>query len=169
MTAVATGGTWPRDRRVQQKPGVCSPLCQRCRQARETPFHRVWACPENRGSLAYEKSEEFVPEAYSQWESAECFWLRGLLPSSWVEAPPPVMSDDWRCSGTFSELAKGVAGQGSQEHPLHFFGDASGGPESACLRLRRVGVGLVLAAEPAANDEFRTLAIVEGPLSGHRQ
>eukprot|EP00959_Pyramimonas_sp_CCMP1952_P042767 894472-Pyramimonas_sp.AAC.1 len=73
MVAIATGGTWPRARRAQWANNVqiCN-TCPRRGQAVETPFHRIWGCEQNKQNKVYALSEEYVSEAYSQWESAEC-------------------------------------------------------------------------------------------------
>ena len=97
MLAVATGGTWPRTRFEVDDPDF--KLCPWCllngEHHPETPLHRCWLCPQNTGHQAYRDSDQYVPQAVSQHEQYECFWFRGLLPSSWTEVPSPSKDERW--------------------------------------------------------------------------
>eukprot|EP00959_Pyramimonas_sp_CCMP1952_P267693 5596832-Pyramimonas_sp.AAC.1 len=136
MVRVAAGGTWPRQRIMDEVGGIDSATCPRCGEGAETPLHRSWLCSCNVGSRAYDQSDNLTAEAVAQHESHACFWLRGIIPGSWTNVPPPPSEPSWIFSGS-NELGPHTLGLGSQESPNFLFGDSSGGEDSRDPRLRR--------------------------------
>eukprot|EP00959_Pyramimonas_sp_CCMP1952_P448517 9391584-Pyramimonas_sp.AAC.1 len=53
------------------------------------PFRRGWQCEMNQCNEAYGMSDGWTSQALTQANAAEAFWLRGLMPTAWVAAPPP--------------------------------------------------------------------------------
>ena len=140
MRAIATGGMWPRARKAAAGYRV-DPLCQRCKAAPETLFHRYWACAENKGHPAYDESERYAEQAAEESELFPIFWLRGLLPLPWVQVPPPPVEEAWEGWG-FQQLGPGCLGTGTFGSPVVLYGDASGGENSGSPELRRVGLAI---------------------------
>ena len=88
---VAALGTWPVERYF--KAGVVSDdVCQRCHEAPQDDFHRVWQCPAN-----FEIDDECVHSqglvklATEERRKNEAFWTRGLINSSWMPIRPPTI------------------------------------------------------------------------------
>eukprot|EP00959_Pyramimonas_sp_CCMP1952_P028949 607305-Pyramimonas_sp.AAC.1 len=106
MVAIATGGTWPRQRRHKWAPTKVDNLCPRCKRSPETMFHRCWSCDENNNSKAHTVTDELLPEAYSQHEATQCFWLRGLIPKSWTAVSPPPLDYNWKYGGRLNSSQK---------------------------------------------------------------
>eukprot|EP00959_Pyramimonas_sp_CCMP1952_P357385 7483752-Pyramimonas_sp.AAC.1 len=97
---VAVGASWPRDRKCVETPQFQgSRLCQRCKGAPETMLHRGWTCPANVGNEAHSRSDEMLAQASAQSEMDSGFWLRGMLPQSWTDVPPPAALKDWSVAG----------------------------------------------------------------------
>eukprot|EP00959_Pyramimonas_sp_CCMP1952_P248411 5192480-Pyramimonas_sp.AAC.1 len=96
----------------------------------------------NKGNKAYEMSEELVSQALAPVNTAEAFWLRGLLPSAWVAAPPLPSVEQWWHAG-IEELTAGCMGHGPEHEPVFVCGDASGGKDTGSNKLRRVGLAIV--------------------------
>eukprot|EP00959_Pyramimonas_sp_CCMP1952_P465250 9487979-Pyramimonas_sp.AAC.1 len=93
LLAAAVGADWPRTRRQTRCRQSMSVVCARCQIDPETSFHRVWACSAQSQHPVYKLSEDLISKAYAQAEAEECFWTRGLVPSSWMEVPPPPDSE----------------------------------------------------------------------------
>eukprot|EP00959_Pyramimonas_sp_CCMP1952_P161523 3377575-Pyramimonas_sp.AAC.1 len=167
LVNIATGGFWTKQRKVDELKGYRgNAICDRCREHPETPCHRAWGCPKNTGSPAYMASEELVPQALTQVDTAECFWLRGLIPSQWLEVPTAPNEAQWEVVG-LNGLAQGMFGEGTPAAPIQIYGDASGGADSAMTRLRRVGVAIVCTEQIL--PELQITGAVFGPLEGDRQ
>ena len=123
-------------------------------------------CERNVGCLPHSRSDLLVPEALAQADSAECFWQRGLIPSSWTEVPEPPSETELVFTG-INELKQGVVGAGSASIPIEIFGDASGGEDTSIRRFTRVGIAIVCVTSllPCINIH----GTVFGPLGGQRQ
>eukprot|EP00959_Pyramimonas_sp_CCMP1952_P307077 6427097-Pyramimonas_sp.AAC.1 len=60
-----------------------------------------------------------------------CFWLRGVIPASWLQVDPPPDEVKWKVYGiNDSTLNPGCLGVGQDDDPVLVFGDASGGPDT---------------------------------------
>jgi ribonuclease HI len=172
MRVSMVGGAWTRSRIQQLGLDIDTVVCQRCDLgAEETDLHRCWQCPGNEALAACARSAHLCEEAERGSVEHPCFWLRGLIPSSWVEVPEP--EDD--------ELVVPVDALGALEglsDVVLAFGDASGGAASAVPVLRRVGWGLAwipFGAEAAAaaladpDGAFAGAGVASGNLAGPRQ
>ena len=84
--AVSLGQTWPRAG-LAEKGVACSPLCQRCsKQVPETEFHRTWECEATAKLPTSKASQKLMAQAHRDHEETPCFWLRGVIPSSWTRS-----------------------------------------------------------------------------------
>ena len=188
---IAMGAAWPKARKYEQlktphgriegrndvsnssdrsrpagNPSVFSSLCDRCGLEKETSFHRNWSCSQNKGAVAYEKSDVLVGEAWTQHEVHPCFWHRGLIPADWTRTPEPPHDHQWTSGGLSNGVFAGCLPMGSSTAPAVIFGDASGGPDTADCRLRRVALGIAMVTD-YTNPTVR--CFITGPLSGSRQ
>eukprot|EP00959_Pyramimonas_sp_CCMP1952_P416723 8730636-Pyramimonas_sp.AAC.1 len=123
----------------------------------------MWTCEANSDSPAYRMSSHLVSRAVAESDAYPCFWLRGLLPSPWVDVPPPIEHPEWTPIGLSDD--DWSFGQGSVQAPLMLFGDASGGCDSMVPRLRRVGVAVCRMQPDAVDIECGLF----GPLPGQSQ
>eukprot|EP00959_Pyramimonas_sp_CCMP1952_P097552 2039166-Pyramimonas_sp.AAC.1 len=65
--------------------------------------------------------------------------------------PAPVPTEDWVGADLIGpSVGPGCLGSGTADKPQLLFGDASGGPRSRFPSLRRVGLGLVVMADPVS-------------------
>eukprot|EP00959_Pyramimonas_sp_CCMP1952_P434768 9103596-Pyramimonas_sp.AAC.1 len=71
----------------------------RCNECKETSFHRAWECSGRKHHEIYDLSDEFVAKAHAGREAEARFWVRGLIPSPWLEVPEPIQEEDWTCHG----------------------------------------------------------------------
>ena len=183
LTAAACGAIWSGDRR--QRAGYCATTrqCPRCNKEPDTAFHRVWHCEKNTGKKAYVLSAGLAARAEEQKESAPAFWVRGIIPKRWLECTPPVsvekvvvhtptgdtamLCGEEVLTGQTQAAADGTTPGGGSTTTM-MFGDASGGPESASKRLRRVAWAVAVVDIAAPADE-RIRAWASGPLAGRRQ
>eukprot|EP00959_Pyramimonas_sp_CCMP1952_P186296 3895634-Pyramimonas_sp.AAC.1 len=86
MVMVASGGIWNNQRKKQElKRYQGTDICDRCNEEVETPLHRYWQCRCNTDAKPYTDSEDLCMQAVTQCNTAEAFWLRGLLPAHWTE------------------------------------------------------------------------------------
>ncbi|CAK0864722.1 unnamed protein product, partial [Prorocentrum cordatum] len=93
--------------------------------------------------------------ALAQHNTAECFWLRGLIPQQqWLAVPPP--TDDLPLEFTGANgLEQGMFGAGTASRPVEMFGNASGGEDSAVPSLRKAGVAIVCFNQILPEIEIR--------------
>ena len=148
LLAAAVGASWPRTRRQQKSKQSVSEWCSRCKDCKETSFHRVWECEARKPHDIYKLSDEFAGRAQAGREAEECFWVRGLIPSSWLTVPEPIQDEDWICYGLEGGgLTDSCFPEGSEVAPTFIFGDASGGEDSRDAGLRRVGLAVAVYAD----------------------
>eukprot|EP00959_Pyramimonas_sp_CCMP1952_P098418 2057434-Pyramimonas_sp.AAC.1 len=116
LLTISIGGMWTRARQGLLKAGGArhegtqvdpTLLCPRCHEAAEDSLHRAWLCPHNTGSPIFEASNGLVPSATSQSEPHACFWLRGMIPSTWTATPLPILSDGWESFGVDHPVGPG--------------------------------------------------------------
>ena len=103
LEVVATGALWLKARRHAAYPAEeLSDLCPRCGRAPQTEAHAFWTC----SALGQSTLPEVTDSQYLKDEaerglnlnprlpqkSAECLWLRGILPRDVV--PVPEVGDD---------------------------------------------------------------------------
>ena len=84
-------------------------------------------------------TEHLAAKAAHQCPEWECYWLRGLVPASWMPSKPCHPSRKWWGWGLSHH---GFVPQHSHDPWLLMAGDASGGPHAAEPDLRHVGMGL---------------------------
>eukprot|EP00959_Pyramimonas_sp_CCMP1952_P258344 5400142-Pyramimonas_sp.AAC.1 len=85
---IAAAGCWPKVGQVEMiKHFQGSDLCDRRKEKPETALHRYWECSHNKGSKVFDVSEDLVIQATTQLNTAEAFWLRGLIPEPWTRVP----------------------------------------------------------------------------------
>ena len=137
LEVVLTGATWPRER-IKGLEGDLK-LCPRCKRELETMEHRTWLypCNDEIPELRHEP-QHFERQAGAAAASTPCFWHRALVPSEWTETAPPPATEE------VSEAGEPCVG----DRMRTIYGDASGGPHSACPRRRRVAWAIV-ELEPA--------------------
>ena len=89
MTIVSGGVTTNAD--VAARDERHSPLCDRCGAAADTEVHRAWQCTANTGSdiEAISSTQDLVGPALREVDSCPAFWLRGIIPQSWIKVEPP--------------------------------------------------------------------------------
>jgi hypothetical protein len=152
---VSEGG--PADAVSQPTSSSCSLICPRCGLAEESSFHQLWECKANEAVAGARL--EYLPEAREQYQTAPCFWLRGLPPIGW----------------TYPHCMRAVSGQPhfqecgphqpvQVEPDMVLATDGSGGPHSADPRVRRCGWGFV-ALGPEGEVRFSA----SGPLDYWKQ
>eukprot|EP00959_Pyramimonas_sp_CCMP1952_P015763 333512-Pyramimonas_sp.AAC.1 len=73
-------------------------------------------------------------------DAHSCFWSRGIIPARWTQVSPPTSIERW--SGSNLEAGPALLGHGTAASPLYVFGDASGGPDTHDVRLRRIGLAV---------------------------
>ena len=105
LYAMASAGLWPAERR-ETGPD----LCLRCGLKNESEYHIIYECSKNAdpckdtidefGDTVEEdgvcledrvfKATKHLPKlAKVGVTTTPCYWLRGLLPSPWLDVPPP--------------------------------------------------------------------------------
>ena len=153
------GGLWPADR-IYETNALHPRECTCCELGvPETLAHRVYGCPANRQSTehALVSSDSLVQHALEQAVSCPIFWLRGLPPRAMVQMPEPI--------GTLDLTL--VADQGVWAAGGVYFGDGSGGADTADVRLRRCGFSVLQLA--SQTEPFRARGGALAPLPGKRQ
>ena len=158
LTSIATGATWPRQRKFEA--GLAEDaLCPRCGEAAETDLHRFWTCPKNLEMVdpAVCTSNSLICQAILDNNANSIFWCRGLVPAEWVDTGPPP-----------KDTRRKLVGDGSLWRPGIFFTDGSGGDKGSDPRLRRCGWGAVrLDLDDPGNPKIACGAY--GPLPGRWQ
>lgn len=76
---VTTDGVWTMARQAMLRTDL-DPTCTRCNLAPETLKHRVWECRHNEGHPEFHDSQHLVELATQEWDQADIFWGRGLIP-----------------------------------------------------------------------------------------
>lgn len=64
--------------------------CPRCSCGSETQIHRVWPCEASKGHVDYDRSARFMNDAVLGRITEPCFWLRMIVPSSWLPELPSI-------------------------------------------------------------------------------
>eukprot|EP00959_Pyramimonas_sp_CCMP1952_P211344 4423103-Pyramimonas_sp.AAC.1 len=108
-----------------------------------------------------------IPRACSQGESQPCYWYRGLIPQAWTDTPAPQFADDWHVDGLSHGFTADCLPAGSERAPTRVFGDASGGPDTADPRLRRVALGIAVVSQVLGDTIIE--CSIAGGLAGMRQ
>ena len=140
-------------------------LCPMCGKAKDTEEHRAYYCPVVEAS----KDEQLRATDHivhlGQQGAADCpaFWLRGLIPKSWLPSNPFPQQCHVMAVGIFINIQLG------QVSPLDVGGmslflDESGGAYSSCPFLRRCGWGI-----DVINDNYEFVGGVYSGLPGDQQ
>ena len=167
MISIAVGGTWTQVRR--HDANLCGDnCCSRCgSQVAEDSLHRFWLCDDNSpDDKAISDSAHLLPEAVAEQSAFPCFWFRGIIPAGWTSVTPPVNYEKWVVGNTSGTTEGAWMGHGSKDRPLFLFGDASGGADTSDPRLRRVGLGVLVAI---SFSPFIMGPHARGPLCGPSQ
>ena len=137
------GGAWVRQRKADAGL-IDDPTCACCSQASETDLHRVWTCPSHTHSEdeRIKKSQGLKQRAVRGIEQFPSFWIRGLIPASWVPVDPSPQTTPVHAMGEVP--ANGIAIEPMPGQWLEVFGDASGGRYARQRRFRRVGTAMVV-------------------------
>ncbi|CAK0856487.1 unnamed protein product, partial [Prorocentrum cordatum] len=192
--ACLTGGVWPRQRVADLGLEIEDVTCPRCGEAPETWQHRMWECKCNELIEECQKSKHLEEKAVRGVEEVPCLWLRGILPKSWTQIPPPPEpgTEMWEQFGNLERL-RVTAPSGTHRPPsqpvwqwragstdlgeanpvddggwLIAAGDASGGEYTMDPRLRRVAWGWVVM-QPENVNEPMVVAGARAALGGWRQ
>ena len=159
MTA-ATGALWPMARKCEVFTNQATPDCPRC-GLKEDEFHRIWACTGNQQCTSQDNqgvidsTEYLTASATEDRDGNLCFWTRGLVPSSWVQVPPPLADPPiWLIGGKCYE-------------PGRYYTDGSGGKHTSDIRIRRCG--FAIAKIVMYNGRWTLEQGCYGPLPGGRQ
>ncbi|CAK0808313.1 unnamed protein product [Prorocentrum cordatum] len=192
--ACMTGGVWTRQRVADLGLEIEDVTCPRCGEAPETWQHRMWECKCNELIEECQKSKHLEEKAVRGVEEVPCLWLRGILPKSWTQIPPPPEpgTEMWEQFGNLERL-RVTAPSGTHRPPsqpvrqwragstdlgeanpeddggwLIAAGDASGGEYTMDPRLRRVAWGWVVM-QPENVNEPMVVAGARAALGGWRQ
>jgi len=137
LETIISGATWPLHRVHDIYPDV-DPVCSRCGTEPETALHCFWTCPANPNidEEAVRDTQYLINTAVEKHEQCPCLWLRGILPSEYIQVPPdsnPVaVSNPKYIIGSSLQLESGT-----------YYGDASGGTNTKYAEIRRVGCAFV--------------------------
>ena len=146
LYAMASAGLWPNDRR-----STGDDLCPRCGLRNETDFHVIYECTKNHDPIpdtvdadgipidfdpdkkvmledrVFAVSKHLPKLAKSGVTNTPAYWLRGLLPKSFLPTiPPPLDSYPLFVSGKV-------------KHGVTFYTDCSGWEQASSRELCRCG------------------------------
>jgi ribonuclease HI len=165
IRCVACAGVWTKQRLRDANYDVDDTKCPLCDDGPDTDTHRLWQCEAvlEAGLEAVASSEHLRHRAVREATVAPCFWLRGLVPKSWTELPPPK---------PVQLIGQGCFAGVERSEPLDVTGfdiylDESGGEYSADVRRRRCGWGLAVLSVDGNDVTLR--GGVAGTLSGPDQ
>ena len=153
------GGLWPAAR-IHEFNSSRSPLCSCCECGeQETLLHRVWGCQANRESEDQDlrASDNLVDRALAQAGECPIFWKRGLPPKAMLQVDEPSALLVPTLVGDQSVWGAGGI----------YFGDGSGGADTADKRLRRCGFAVLQLF--SCTPPFLARGGMSAPLPGRRQ
>ena len=127
---VAAAAVWTEDRKKDANYADALGICPRCNEHLETMHHRVWACRCNIDHPAFVASEHLKGRAAREMASTPCFWLRGLIPQTWLEPLPPNPHRFFFAVGAYTQTQSFTRVSPHDPYVL-LFGDASGGDAPA--------------------------------------
>ena len=138
IETVMSGCCWSASRINSINPEF-DKLCPRCGLCEETDYHTFWECGCN-DSFTHPfvtKTNHLKQKAREGTEEYPCFWLRGIIPASFTQVPPPHTnpSEEYNYNFVNPEQQNWMSGT--------YYGDASGGKNTSYKQLRRVGVAVV--------------------------
>ena len=159
---ILSAATWTADRIHSINPDY-SDMCPRCGQEIETPFHCIWGCKANDNiqDEAVTNTQKLIQQATSGVEEEPCLWLRGILPSKYINIdeqylPPENIDVTWVEGLTKKDDIRIVSGT--------YYGDASGGKQSMYPEIRRIG-----CAFAQIDNDDNLLFAAHFPLPGEHQ
>jgi hypothetical protein len=133
LLAIGTAGLWPNERINSIKPEV-SAECDLCHADKQDEAHTAWECDivANNQDPRIQKSNHLRKDALRDLRVCknECFWIRGLLPESWLP-PRREIKERWQSHGDYAAFCNAT----------HFGTDGAGGKHNSCPRLRGCGAG----------------------------
>jgi len=125
------------DKRDDVNDDVLLALCPRCGEPNADSWHTYWKCPHNLNIGGAVQESEHLCEAALEEIECPAYWNRGLMPAKFLETPPhaaPLQQYDIHYTPGLSPLiAPGEWPSGD------YFGDGSGGVDTAIPVLRRCG------------------------------
>ena len=140
LESIATCGIWT-NQRASDNGYSGDTLCALCRAAPDTEKHRSYECPVvlQADNDDIRNTNCHCQRAIEACETASCFWLRGILPCSWLTHEP--------CPEERQVYA--VADAAGASLPINLNGrtvflDESGGGFSSIAWLRRAGWGIAV-------------------------
>ena len=166
LDAIATAGLWT-DHRCKEAGYSISSVCKFCGQSDDTEEHRLWGCKvimdsddpdiarsNHLAKYAQRLADDGSGETMAQ--RAQCFWLRGLIPRSWITEDPTPAQRIWASGICQQELWDAEA--------RSVYIDESAGAFSSNEVLRRCGWGFVILSE-----DNTVLGAVSGTQPGTEQ
>ena len=165
LEALLCGGCWS-PARVFQATSRSAEDCPQCGQANADDMHTYWTCPGHTANEqdAVKDTQYLVEAAQAGAEAAACLWLRGCLPSGFVEVSTPfVQQHGFKYHGPEAQQV-----QAAPSWPAgKIWTDASGGEFGNVDLLRRCSYGIV--ALEAVGEHYRISFGAYGPLPGEEQ